>query len=84
MKSWPARIGVSLAVGAAAVAIPLTATTASATPPPGKGWVTAGAERFPSKKVCEEKELPHAKANGYKEVWCDGEGGYTSYTVYYR
>ncbi|GAO08836.1 hypothetical protein NCG97_25520 [Streptomyces lydicamycinicus] len=71
MKSWRTRIGVGLAVGAAAVAIPLTATTAFAAPPPGDGWVPVGAEKYPSKAECEAKELPMAQANGYHEVWCD-------------
>ncbi|MGW7575778.1 hypothetical protein [Streptomyces sp. NPDC054765] len=71
MKSWRSRIGVGLAVGAAAVAIPLSATAAFAAPPPGGGWTEAGAERYPSKAACEASELPNAQANGYHEVWCD-------------
>ncbi|WP_406476136.1 hypothetical protein [Streptomyces platensis] len=71
MKSLRTRIGVGLAVGAAAVAIPLTSTTAFAAPPPGDGWVPVGAEKYPSKAECEAKELPNAQANGYHEVWCD-------------
>ncbi|MFF8783519.1 hypothetical protein [Streptomyces sp. NPDC015125] len=71
MKSWRTRIGAGLAVGAAVVAIPLTATAASAAPPPGSGWTEAGAERYPSKGECEASELPNAQANGYHEVWCD-------------
>ncbi|GAA2653032.1 hypothetical protein [Streptomyces lunalinharesii] len=71
MKSWRSRIGVALAVGAAAVTVPLTAATAVAAPPPGGGWVPIGAEKYPSKAVCEATELPLAQANGYHEVWCD-------------
>ncbi|MFD6432435.1 hypothetical protein [Streptomyces venezuelae] len=71
MKSWRTRIGVSLAVGAAAIAIPLTSTTAFAADPPGAGWVPIGAEAYPSKAACEASELPSAHDAGYNEVWCD-------------
>ncbi|MGW1839947.1 hypothetical protein [Streptomyces sp. BBFR2] len=71
MKSWRSRIGIGLAVGAAAVSIPLSAATAFAAPPPGDGWVPVGAEKYPSKAECEAQELPNAQANGYHEVWCD-------------
>ncbi|MEU8960021.1 hypothetical protein AB0C93_37675 [Streptomyces sp. NPDC048518] len=73
MKSWRTRtrIGVGLAVGAAAITIPLTSATAYAAGPPGAGWVPVGAEAYPSKAACEASELPNAKANGYNEVWCD-------------
>ncbi|MEW9518788.1 hypothetical protein OHU45_24190 [Streptomyces tubercidicus] len=70
-SSWNTRLRVGLAVGAAAIAIPLTAATASAAPPPGDGWIPVGAEKYPSKAECEAKELPNAQANGYHEVWCD-------------
>ncbi|TSB18641.1 hypothetical protein OG422_18230 [Streptomyces sp. NBC_01525] len=71
MKSWRSRIGIGLAVGAAAVSIPLSAASAFAAPPPGDGWVPVGAERYPSKAQCEATELQYAQANGYHEVWCD-------------
>ncbi|MFJ2172643.1 hypothetical protein ACIQVO_09180 [Streptomyces sp. NPDC101062] len=71
MKSLRSRIGVGLAVGAAAIAIPLTATTAFAADPPGAGWVPIGAEAYPSKAACEASELPMAREVGYNEVWCD-------------
>ncbi|MEV0438701.1 hypothetical protein AB0I84_47675 [Streptomyces spectabilis] len=37
MKSWRTRVGVGLAVGVAAVAVPPTSTTAFAAGPPGAG-----------------------------------------------
>ncbi|MFE1856635.1 hypothetical protein [Streptomyces sp. NPDC059489] len=41
------RLGLGLAIGVAAVVVPLTATTASAdTPPSGSGWVEVGGENF--------------------------------------
>ncbi|GAA2639565.1 hypothetical protein [Streptomyces axinellae] len=83
MKSWRTRIGVGLAVGAAAVAIPLTtATSAFASPPPGAGWQPVGAEGYSSKAECEASELPNAKANGFNEVWCDDDS--SPMAIYYR
>ncbi|MFE0101639.1 hypothetical protein [Streptomyces sp. NPDC059009] len=82
MKSWRTRIGIGLAVGAAAVAVPFTSTSAFAAGPPGAGWVLQGAEAYPSKAACEASELPNAKANGFNEVWCDDSK--TIMTIYYR
>ncbi|WP_326689635.1 MULTISPECIES: hypothetical protein [unclassified Streptomyces] len=83
MKSWRSRIGVGLAIGAAAVAIPLTtATPASADPPPGAAWQPVGAENYSSKAECEATELPYAKQSGFNEVWCDDDKSPMS--IYYR
>jgi hypothetical protein len=84
MKSWRSRAALALATGGAAALIPLTATTASAVPPPGTGWHLSGGFVFDSKAECERAMYPNAKANGYNEVWCDGNGGHDEYEIYYR
>ncbi|OPF84274.1 hypothetical protein VT50_0202035 [Streptomyces antioxidans] len=84
MKSWRSRIAAGLVVGAAAIAIPLTATSAVASPPPGSGWHVAGGMTYDSKGQCEAEELSNAQHNGYDEVWCDGPGGRAEYTVWVR
>ncbi|MFE0019809.1 hypothetical protein [Amycolatopsis sp. NPDC059021] len=82
MKSWRSRISVGLAIGAAVIAVPLTATTAFAAPPPGDGWVPAGAFPYNSKAECEAYEIGGARQNGYHEVWCDDSKHIMPY--YYR
>ncbi|MFE9610152.1 hypothetical protein [Streptomyces sp. NPDC006012] len=70
-RSLRLRVGVGLAAGMAAIAIPLTSTNAFAADPPGAGWVPIGAEAYPSKAACEATELQYAHEAGYNEVWCD-------------
>ncbi|GAA1949746.1 hypothetical protein [Amycolatopsis minnesotensis] len=84
MKSWRSRISVGLAMGAAVIAVPLVATTAtaSAAPPPGDGWVVAGGDHYNSKAECEAAEIDTAREDGYHEVWCD-DSTYVM-TVYFR
>ncbi|WP_413807678.1 hypothetical protein [Streptomyces sp. OE57] len=84
MKSWRSRIATALAVGAAAITIPLTASPAQATPPPaGEGWgEPVGGETYNSWRSCMLDQTLSAPA-GVKDVWCDGEGR-GHYDVYYR
>ncbi|MFE0100665.1 hypothetical protein [Streptomyces sp. NPDC059009] len=72
MKSWRTRVGVGLAVGVAAVAIPLTSTTAfAAGPPPGDGWQPVGGESFDSWQACYDQMQSDLKLNPqYHEATC--------------
>ncbi|GAA2064817.1 hypothetical protein GCM10009801_09730 [Streptomyces albiaxialis] len=85
MKSWRTRAAAALAVGAAALAIPLTATPAHADPP-GSGWVIAGGMPYDSKSECELEEWDGLIQNWdkYDKLYCEGNGGHDVYTVWYH
>lgn len=72
LKSRRTRIALGFAVIAAAITVPLTATTASAaTPPPGEGWVEVGGEQFSSWQACYDQmqsDLPLSPQ--YSEATC--------------
>ncbi|MEN2423305.1 hypothetical protein AABB02_34990 [Streptomyces rimosus] len=71
MKSWRTRFTVGLAVGAAALTIPLTATTASA-----GDWKVAGGGRYSSEQACEsEARQDYVDSGQYSEVDCVNKGG---------
>ncbi|MEU8585885.1 hypothetical protein AB0C59_02590 [Streptomyces sp. NPDC048664] len=72
MKSWRTRIALGLAVGAAAVTVPVTAATAfAAGPPPGDGWQAVGGESFDSWQKCYDQMQSDLKQNPkYHEATC--------------
>ncbi|WP_262705947.1 MULTISPECIES: hypothetical protein [Streptomyces] len=83
MKSWRSRVSAALAVGAAAIAIPLTAASpAQAAPPSGPGWVTVGAVTYDNLAECLFVEAEAMDKNKYDNVYCDGDGGRDQYVVY--
>ncbi|MEV5809703.1 hypothetical protein [Streptomyces parvulus] len=86
MKPWSYRAATGIAAGIAAITVPLTATSASATPPPGSGWHVSGGLKYHSKAWCEiiEKRALLDMNSPYQEVWCDGPGGYAEYKIWVR
>ncbi|WP_210594184.1 hypothetical protein [Streptomyces sp. GESEQ-35] len=86
MKSWRSRVAAFLAVGAAAIAIPLTASPAHAGPPPGGGWEQQGATTYDSRSECALMEWDGLLQNWgeYDKLYCDGNGGHDQYQIYYH
>lgn len=72
MKSWRTRLALGLAVGAAVVTVPLTATAAfAAGPPPGDGWQPVGGESFDSWQKCYDQMQSDLSQNPkYHEATC--------------
>ncbi|GAA2604934.1 hypothetical protein [Streptomyces axinellae] len=83
MKSWRTRIAVGLAAGAAAVAVPLTATSASADTAAtdslspfsmgasASGWEIAGGESYPQGEAyCEAQAKEDYASQGYTDADC--------------
>lgn len=71
------RIALGLAVGAAVIAVPLTASAAfAATPPPGKGWHQVGEERWTSWRACHHQMQQDLKLSPkYHQATCVKEHG---------
>ncbi|MEV6134274.1 hypothetical protein AB0M05_47035 [Streptomyces violaceusniger] len=84
MKSWRSRVAAVFAVGAAAIAIPLTASPAHAGPPPGGGWVQVGATTYDSRSECVREERSGVDWRKYDKLYCDGNGGHDQYQIYYH
>ncbi|MER0479727.1 hypothetical protein ABR737_15495 [Streptomyces sp. Edi2] len=71
MKSWRTRIALGLAVGAAAVTMPLTATAAFADTQPNDGWVQVGGESYGSFQQCVDQAQRDLPLNPkYHEATC--------------
>ncbi|MFG3254033.1 hypothetical protein [Streptomyces sp. NPDC048172] len=86
MKSWRSRVAAALTVGAAAIAIPLTASPAHAGPPPGGGWVVAGGMTYDSRSQCALEEWDGLVQNWdkYDKLYCEGNGDHDQYTIWYH
>ncbi len=72
MKTLRTRIALGLAVGAAVIAVPLTASSAfAADPPAGDGWQQVGAESYDSWQACYDQMQEDLKLNPqYHEATC--------------
>lgn len=75
MKSWRTRMTYGLAVVAAAVAIPMTAGSASAA-----DWknMAGGPEMYPTMAECHKDEPLVKERMGFGETMCDDDNGYIS------